>query len=191
MPRAAELEIFVGFRKRIAVEHNGGLAATARYAPEHFMLAALAEFAEIGEGTVRRRHAGIVFLDPPAHFGNQLLLQVRGMAEQALGVVVFRFEIIADVRVQRSGIVQHFLPIGVLQPGVVVDHRDAVLCEGMRPARGDRCQRRFFQDFCHSILVRSGQYRPPTYGSGRADCHNPASCFSSGCRRWRRTSESG
>jgi hypothetical protein len=64
------------------------VAAIARRAAEHFMLPALAEFSQIGKRAVRRRHAGIVLLDPPAHFRDQLLLQRRGVAEQALGVVV-------------------------------------------------------------------------------------------------------
>ena len=51
------------------------LAAIARGAAEHLMLAALAEFAQIGERTIRRGHAGIVLLDPPAHLRDQRLLQ--------------------------------------------------------------------------------------------------------------------
>ena len=77
MPRAAELEIFLFFRERVAVEHDLDFAAVARHAAEHFMLAALAEFPQIGKGAIRRRHAGIVLLDPPAHFRDQLLLQAR------------------------------------------------------------------------------------------------------------------
>ena len=98
MTRAAELEIFVVRRQRVAVEHDLRLAAVARHAAEQFVLPALAEFAEIGERPVRRRHAGIVFLDAAAHFRDQLLLQGSGVAEQALGVGVFRFEIVADIR---------------------------------------------------------------------------------------------
>ena len=51
------------------------VAAVARHAAEQFVLAALAEFAQIGEGPIRRGHAGIVLLDPPAHFLDQRLLQ--------------------------------------------------------------------------------------------------------------------
>ena len=93
MPRAAELEIFVIGRERVAVENDFDIAAVARHAAEQFVLAAFAEFAQIGERAVRRRHAGIVFLDAAAHFRDQRLLQAGGVAEQAFGVVVLGFEI--------------------------------------------------------------------------------------------------
>ena len=135
MPRAAELEIFMVRGQRIAVEHDLDVAAIARRAPKQFMLPALAKFPQIGKRTVRRRHAGIIFLDPAAHLRDQLLLQGRGMAEQAFGVVVLGFQIFSDIRVQDRGIAQHFLPSGVFQPRVIVRHRDAVRGEGMRAAR--------------------------------------------------------
>ena len=68
------------------------------------MLTALAEFAHIGIGTVGRGHAGIVLLDPPTHLGDQRFLQIGGRAEQAFGIVVFRFEIFADIGVEHAGI---------------------------------------------------------------------------------------
>ena len=154
MPRAAELEIVVVCGQRVAVEHDLDVAAVTRRAAEHFMLPALAEFPQIGKRAVRRGHAGIVFLDPPAHLRDQLLLQGRGMAEQALGVVVFGFQIFPDIRIEDRGIAQHFLPSGVLQPRVIVGHGDAVRGEGMRPARRDGgC-------LCHSDLVRVRQGLP-------------------------------
>ena len=138
MPAAAELEIVVPGRKLVAVEHDLDLAAVARHAAEHFVLAALAEFSEIGEGTVRRRHAGIILLDPPAHFRDQRLLQGGGVAEQAFGVAVLGLEIVPDIRIQQRGIAQHLLPVGILQPGIVVRDRDAVGGEGMRTTRRHR-----------------------------------------------------
>ena len=137
VPAAAELEIFVVLGERIAVEHDVALAAVARHAAEQLVLAAFAELAEIGERSVRRRHAGIVLLDPAAHLAHQRLLQGCGVAEQALGVAVLFIEIFADVGIEHRGIAQHLLPFLVLQPGIVVGHGDAVLREGMRPARGD------------------------------------------------------
>src|SRR6185437_3066143 len=44
MPRAAELEVLLGGRQLIAVEHDLDVAAVARHAAEHFVLTALAEF---------------------------------------------------------------------------------------------------------------------------------------------------
>src|SRR5262245_61543852 len=156
MPAAAELEIFVVCSQRVAVEHDRCIAAIARHAAVHFMLSALAEFPEIGEGSVRRGYAGIVFLDAAAHFRNQLLLQAVGMAEQALGIVVLFFQIAADVWSEDRGIAQHFLPFRVLQPRIVVRDRDAVGGEGMRPARCNRRGRWLCGSFWlgHSILIR-------------------------------------
>src|SRR4029450_10265377 len=106
MPRAAELEIFVAGCQRVAVEHDLHIPAIARRAPEHFMLPALAKLPQIGKRAVRRRYAGIILLDPPAHFRDQFLLQGRGVAEQALGVVVLGFEIFPNIRVQDRGVAQ-------------------------------------------------------------------------------------
>ena len=155
MARTAELEIFLARRQCIAIEHDLYVATIARRAPEHFMLPALAEFSQVRKRAIRRGHAGIVFLDPPAHFGDQLLLQGRGMAEQAFGVVVFRFQIFSDIRIQDRRIAQHFLPSGVFQPCVIVRHRDAVRGEGMRTARGDRRRQGglFGGGLGHAVLV--------------------------------------
>ena len=138
MPRAAELEVFMIGRELVAVEDDLDIAAVARHAAEQFVLAAFAEFAHIGERPVRRRHAGIVFLDAAAHFRNQRLLQAGGVAEQAFGVVVLGFEIASDIRIEHRRVAQHLLPVGVLQPRIIVGNRDAVGREGMRPARRDR-----------------------------------------------------
>src|SRR6202047_3353513 len=100
MPAAPELEIFMVGCKLVAIEHDLDLATVTWAAAKHLMLAAVAEFAQIGVSAVRRRHAGIVFLDPAAHFRNQRLLQARGVAEQALGINVFGFEMVSDIRVQ-------------------------------------------------------------------------------------------
>ncbi|OIQ72073.1 hypothetical protein GALL_463050 [mine drainage metagenome] len=126
MPGAAEFEVVVLRGEFIAVEDDFALAAVARAASEHFMLAALAELSQIGVSAVRRRHAGIILLDAPAHFLDQRLLQGAGVAEQAFGIVVLRFEIFSDIRAQDGGIAQHFLPVLILQPRVIIDHGDAV-----------------------------------------------------------------
>src|SRR4051794_22068152 len=104
MARAAELEIVMGLGEFVAVEHDVGVATIARRAAEHLVLTALAEFSEIGEWTVRRRHAGIILLDPPAHLRDQRLLQAGGVAEQALGIAVLGFEISADFGIEDRGI---------------------------------------------------------------------------------------
>ena len=142
-------------REFVAVEDDLGLAAVARHAAEHFVLAALAEFAEIGVRAIGRGHAGIVFLDPPAHFLDQRLLQGPGMAEQAFGIGVLRLEIFADIRVEDRRVAQHLLPVVVLQPGIVVGHGDAVQGKRMRPARRDRRRRELL---CAGILSRGSSF---------------------------------
>ena len=177
MPAAAELEIFVVGRQRIAVENDLHLAAVARGAAEHFVLAAFAEFAQIGERAVRRRHAGIVFLDSPAHFRDQLLLQRGRVAEQAFGVIVLGFEIAADVRIQDRRVAQHFLPFRVLQPRIIIGDGDAVPGERMRPPRRHGgflgllgcC-------LCHSNLIRCKSVRgagSPLLSHGTREGHAP------------------
>ena len=163
MPGAAEPEIFVVGRKLVAIEDNLGLPAVARHAAEHFVLAALAELAHIGIRTVRRGHAGIVFLDSPAHFSDQRFLQTVGMAEQAFGIGVFRLKILADIRIQNRGVAQHFLPVPVLQPRVIVDNGDAMGGECMRPARRDgrRLGNLWGDRLCH-LRPRSLRIRPPS-----------------------------
>ena len=137
MPRAAELEIFVGRGEFVAIENDFGLATLARTASEQLVLSALTELAQVGVDSVRRGDAGIIFLDAPAHFLDQPLLQGRGVAKQALGVGVFGFEIFTDIRIQDGRVAQHLLPVFILQPRIIVDNLDAVGGEGMRAARRD------------------------------------------------------
>ena len=134
MPGTAELEVFVAGCELVAIEDDGRFAAVARGSAVLFVLAALAEFPQVGIRPVLGRHAGIVLLDAGAHFLDQRLLQLRGLAEQALGIGVLGLQIAADLRVEHAGIAQHLLPFCVLQPGIIVGHGNAVHREGMRVA---------------------------------------------------------
>ena len=76
MPAAAELEIVAGPRRaRRRRARSRPSPPFARHAAEQLVLAALAEFAEIGVRAVGRGHAGIVLLDAAAHLRDQRLLQ--------------------------------------------------------------------------------------------------------------------
>src|SRR5882724_7915617 len=97
MPRLAKLKEFRLCGKLIAIENDMGLTAAARLPRKLRMLAALTEFPEVSECAVRRRHAGIVFLDAATHFRNQCLLQGGGRAEQTFGVGVFRVQMRTNV----------------------------------------------------------------------------------------------
>ena len=125
--------------QRIAIEDGLHLAAVARRAADLLVLTALAELPEIGEWTIRRRHAGIVLLDPAAHLHDQNLLQVLRWRQQCLGVLVLGLEIGADVGIEKRRIAQNLLPLFILQPGIVVFDGDPV--EGVR--RGAPRQRRW------------------------------------------------
>lgn len=172
MPRAAEPEIVVLGGKLVAVENDLALAAMARHAAELFVLAALAEFSEIGVSPVRRRYAGIIFLDPPAHLRDQLLLQGRGVTEHALGVGVLRFEIGADIRIEHRRVAKHFLPVWILEPGVVVADDNTVPGKGMRPTWCNRRGlRRLRGCLCHSVLIFLEVDPAFPYGTAWIDCH--------------------
>lgn len=136
--RAAELEVGRTLRELVAVEDDGGLAAGARHAADHLVLAARAEPAQVGEGPVRRRHARIVLFDAAAHLGDQCLLQRPGRRENLLGVAVLGLEVGADVGRQDRGIAQHLLPARILQPGKVVLDGNAVQKTRGRTAFRDR-----------------------------------------------------
>jgi len=166
MPAATELEIFVVSRKLVAIEHDLDLATVAQRATEHLMLTAVAEFAQVGEWAIGRGHAGIVFLDPPAHFCDQRLLQVSGVAEQAFDIVVFRFQILANIGAEDGGIAQHLLPIRILQPRIVVGDRDAMVVKecGRRGAIGAACEPVLRTACVNSNLVQSqGPVCPALY----------------------------
>ena len=140
MPRAAELEVRRGpwpARRRRARSCASPPSRGVR--PISSMLAALAiTCAEIGERPVRLRHAGIVLLDAPAHFGDQRLLQRLRWAEQALGVAVLRLQIRPDLGIEQRRDRAAPAASCVLQPGIVVDHSGAMQRAPRRPPRRDR-----------------------------------------------------
>ena len=139
MPGAAELEVFVVGGQLVAVKNDRGVAAIARGAAVLLMLPALAEFAQIRPRPVLGGHAGIVFLNAAAHLRHQLFLQSRRAAEQAVAIGVLGFEVAANLRIEDRGVAQHLLPFRILQPGIVVRHRDAMGGEAVRMAWRYRC----------------------------------------------------
>src|SRR5262249_31998324 len=66
---------------------------------------------------------------------NQRLLQPLQGAKKGLGVAVLGLEIRPDIGIEQGGIAQYVLPLGILQPGVVVDKRCAVEGALRRPPR--------------------------------------------------------
>src|SRR3954453_16052681 len=161
----AEPEVLLRGSQLIAVLHDVGVSTVPRHAAELFVLTALAEFPEIAVGAIRRGHAGIVLLDTPAHFFHQRFLQLAGVPEQALGIAVLCLQIFPDIRIEPPGIAQHVLPIGILQPRIIVDQRGAVDREWMRPSRGHgRGSPNPGDVFCHwNVLWSASGYRPHLY----------------------------
>ena len=130
MPGLAEVEVGRPFGQLIAVEQDPDVVPVAPpiawRAADQPVLAALAIFPEIGERAVGLGHARIVFLDAPAHLGDQRLLQRLGRPENRLGVTVLRLQVRPDVGIEPRRVAQDLLPVCVLQPGIVVGERDAV-----------------------------------------------------------------
>jgi hypothetical protein len=74
MPGTAELEVGRSLRERVTVEDDRWLSSVARHAADQLVLAAFAEPAQVGEGPIRPRNAGIVLLDAATHLRHQRLL---------------------------------------------------------------------------------------------------------------------
>src|SRR5216683_7050434 len=128
MPRVAEIEIFRRLGQGIAVKDDLGLAAVARRAADQLVLATLAIPPEVSERPVRLRHARIVFLDAPAHLGDQRLLQRLRRRENRLGMAVLRLQVRPYAGIEQRRVAQHLLPVVVLQPGIVVREGDTMEC---------------------------------------------------------------
>ena len=109
--RLADVEKFRAFGERVAVEQDFFIAAFALAAAIERMLAAVAIALEISEGAVRRRRVRVVFLDAPAHFGDERLSQGFERRHHAVAIGVFRLEQRGDVLGQGATIAQHLAPV--------------------------------------------------------------------------------
>ena len=122
----------------IAVVQHGFVAAAARRADEHRVLAALAEADRVLIVPVRLGDRTVVFLDAAAHLLEKLVSQRLEVAGRFLVVCIFGLELQTDVIVEFRGIAQDFLPALVAHPCVVVDALLAVLLDLLRSLLGDR-----------------------------------------------------
>jgi hypothetical protein len=118
---AAEAEIFAALAEFVAVEqqllgsrHVAQLAAVAR------LLTAGHIGGIIGIGAVGRGNRGVVFLDAALHLGEQPLLQAGRVRQRRLVIGILGFEIGADIGGQQRRVVHHLLPVGGLQPVIIV-----------------------------------------------------------------------
>ena len=72
-------------------------------------------------------HRAVVLLDAAAHLRKQLVAEARKVISGLFVEIVFRFEIRANVHIQRCRIPEHLLPVLIPQPGVIIGAGNAVL----------------------------------------------------------------
>ena len=107
----------------VAIDQDHVIAVVAALAADQRLLPALTIARVIKPRAVGERHAGVVFLDTPAHLTNERLRQIPERAEKRGAVGVFRLEHRAD-RLRQSGrVAQNLLPIVGTEPRVLVDER--------------------------------------------------------------------
>ena len=98
----------------------------ARGAAEERMLAAFDVAAVVGPCSVWRGHRGVVLLHAPAHLGVERLPERRVGCQEGLGMGVLGLQIGADFGIECIRLAHHPLPVGILEPGVVVAAGDPV-----------------------------------------------------------------
>ena len=96
----------------------------------------------VDEGAVGGGDGAVVLLDPAAHLGKQLGLQVLGRGELGASVGVLRLEVGADVGTQNARVAHDLLPVLILQPGVVVGPHAPELLDPLGPHVGGGSQGR-------------------------------------------------
>src|SRR5262245_45139868 len=96
MVGAAEIEEGVALCLLVALEHDRLAAAVPVLAGKQGMLAAFAVACEVGVRTVRLRDGGIVFLDAPAHLGDEAFLEVFCVAERCRRIGVLLRKMASD-----------------------------------------------------------------------------------------------
>ena len=137
MLRAAKSEIALA-RLAIAVEQHRLRPALASGPHNQRILLPLDHPRIVGPGSVRGRHATLVFLDAPADFAVQRLDQLRlRLLERRCHIGIFRIEIRPDVIRQRLRPLHHLLPVRRPQPRIGIVAGDVKLGDGMRAARRD------------------------------------------------------
>ena len=72
------------------------------------------------------RHGGIVFFDPPLHFGKQRFLQGRIVGEGVLAIIVFCLQVSADRRIELLRIAHHLPPVRGFEPSELIGEPSAV-----------------------------------------------------------------
>ncbi|GJE60396.1 hypothetical protein MPOCJGCO_2508 [Methylobacterium trifolii] len=160
LPVAVHEDGLLGRPRRVVARHG----RAARAAADQGMLPAVAVAGVVGEGPVGFGDAAVVLADAPAHLGDEGVAQRAGRGEGRLGMGVLGPEVGADVLGQDGRRLEHVLPVGGLQPGVVVGEGAAMHREGVRPPLGDR------RVGCRDQSSGFGRHRQGSTGAGTAGC---------------------
>ena len=127
MLAVADPEIGLPLRLAVAVEqqHLRRFVVAGRAAVER-MLAAVHVADVVGPVAIGRGHRRLVLLHAPAHLGVERLPQRLVGREEGVRVGVLGLQVGADLRVERVGLAHDPLPVGILEPGVIVAAGDPV-----------------------------------------------------------------
>ena len=127
VPAGGDAEIALAFRLPVAVEqHLLGAFAVPRRAAMDRMLAALHMSDVVEPAPVRRRDGAVVLLDAPAHLVIERGAKIGVRSQKGVLVFVLDLQIGADFRFENGRVAHHALPVGVLEPGVLVPPGNAV-----------------------------------------------------------------
>ena len=138
----ADPEIGLAFRFLVGVENDLLAVFGLPCAPaEEGVLCAFDKPRVVGEGAVRRGYGTVVLLDAALHFLEERFAKFGERFERFFRIGVLRFEIGANIAVERVRIAHHLAPVLVAKPGVVVDPDNAVVFVGLRPFFGARRRR--------------------------------------------------
>ena len=133
---AAEIPVGLALGLDVAVEQDRFVSARAGPAADQRILPAGDEAGGVGEGAIGGGDGAVVLLEAPAHLAEQVVLQAARFRQLRLAIGVLGVEVGADLRVEHGRIAHHVLPVGGLEPGVVVDQLDAMPGCYIGPARG-------------------------------------------------------
>ncbi len=166
MSGAIDGEKTLPFGFRIAVEEDLFGPALRLFAAEKRILPFRHETAEIGPAAIFRGHRGIVFLDPGAQLRRQPLAELCHRREDFAAPGIFRFQIGADIGIERFRLAHDALPVGVAQPGVRIGQGPAEPFGCLLPPFGGGRRRRL-------VGLRGWQARSLAGGRARPCLHSP------------------
>ena len=132
MDGSPDVEKALALAKRVAVEESFRRAPGVRDPAKDRILSPYIVAAIVEPWPILPGNFGIVFLDPTTHLLENLRPQFCGRRQHCPGITVFRLEHGPDFAGERGGIAQNLLPVGSLEPSIVVAERESVQICGRR-----------------------------------------------------------